>query len=326
MRYDEFAARYRRDSGAAWYADDPRRALTEDAAAWAHRLGRRLHDFFSGRAEPQTAPHAVRELADYSEWNRAHFVSTVRAVQSVAGGERGVRALHFHTLAHSVLPMWRPVLGAGASANVRERREAQLHLATHAAHMIVHRQEAAADPTAADDPRASASLALAHGMLSETDALVVLLEMARRRRDLLVLPAPPQFESAPGGRSADLVVADLRARTAVGIQVKTSLLTTEKARRSDPALVLVDGVTDLGNERLTPLHPRTTSKGLMPWPGLISAHFVLAANPRTPAFVRHRESIDRLRAVLPETTFGTSDYLSRAVRHLERRVLTALAP
>lgn len=320
VRFEEFADLYPREHGRAWYADAARNRVVDDAAAWAHLMGEHLHDFLRG-APGAGAFEATRELHAYSRWNRTRFVDTVRAIQGMDGGSRGVRALHFHTMAHCLLPMWRPVMGVGEPANVRERRVAQLLLSIHASHMVLRRSE---NQRHAADPGAAALLAVQHGMLTETDTLVVLLEIARNRREVLVLPAPPQFESSAAEGNADLLMLDIRARTITGIQVKTALTTAETVRRHDRRVVLVDGVADLGNQRLASVHPRSSAKRLTAWPGLISAHFVLGANPRSDAFAPWRAAIEPLQEQLPPTVYGTSDYLRRAVEHLRRRVLSAL--
>ncbi|WP_375385415.1 hypothetical protein [uncultured Microbacterium sp.] len=324
MRFEEFASAYPRDYGEIWYADAARHDITRDAASWAHLLGQRLHDFLSGAASLHSPSDALRELATYSRWNQQHFVDTVRAIQGRDGGARGVRAMHFHTMAHCLLPMWKPVLGAGRAANVRERRVAQLLLAVHAGHMITRREELLT-LSPRPDSRVAAILAVQHGMLTETDALVVVLEIVRHLPDLVVLPAPPQFESSSAARNADLLVLDLTRRTVAGIQVKTSLVDADKVRRQHGSVVLVDGVADLGNQRLVPVHPRSSTKRPTVWPGLISAHFVLGANPRSTVFAPWRASIEQLQAQLPQTVHGTSDYLRRAVPHLRQRILEAIA-
>jgi hypothetical protein len=321
VRFEEFADAYPREHGRAWYGDAARHRIVADAASWAHMWGERLHDFLSG-SRGAGSFDATRELRAYSRWNQTRFVETVRAIQGLDGGGRGVRAMHFHTMAHCLLPMWRPILGAGHLANVRERRVSQMLLAVHAAHMVLKRDENLRH--AASDPLLSSTLAVQHGMLTETDALITLLELTRHRQDVIVLPAPPQFESGAAEGNADLLVLDLRARTIVGVQVKTSLTRADTVRRHDRRVVLVDGVADLGNQRLVEVHPRSSTKRLTVWPGLISAHFVLRANARSTVFAPWRAAIEPLQRQLPETLHGTSDYLARAVEHVRHRISVAL--
>lgn len=325
MRHDEWARLYPHDGATAWYADAARRAITDDAARWAHLFGGRLYGYLQCAPTSRSADETTRDLLAYTRWNSLHFVDTVRAIQAVEGGAHGVRAMHFHTLANGVLWMWRPVWNGGAPPNVRERRQSQLVLAIHASRMMMQRETNLAGLPAGPPPEDDPVLALQHGMLTETDTLVVVLEIIRRRPHLIAIPAPPRFESTDARHNVDLLVIDTRARTVVGLQVKTSITQHEKVRHLSRDILLVDGTVDLGNTRLVPRHALTATKMPTAWPGLISAHTVLRANPRSAVFAPHREAIEQLQAALPATVYGTTDYLDRAVRHLEDRILNALA-
>lgn len=326
MRYEEFAALYPRESPPSWFADSERHEITRDAVEWAHTLGTLLHDHLSGAADQPGAFEAAVTLARYAAWNQRHFVPTVRAIAAQPGGGRGVRAMHFHTLGNCLLTMWRPLFGAGPVPTVIDRRRSQLLLALHAAGMMVRRYENLDGGHVAADDEGSAVLALQNGMLSETDAALTLVEIVRHHPEIVVIPAPPQFESAAPGRNVDLLVLDVSARTVNGIQVKTSLTRPEKLREYHrEGVVLVDGVTDLANERLARLRSNSSTKVLASWPGLISAHFLLRANPRTDLYAQWAPRMEELRAVLPDLVHGTTDYLPRAVAQLRDRILLPLA-
>lgn len=326
MHRCDIAAFYDRNYQAVWYADPIRQAVTREAHSWAHSIGVHLHDYFSGAADRLQVHEAVAMLAEYRQWNVDNFVGTVRWIERLAGGGNGVRAMHFHTLSFGLLGMWRPLLGAGPPPSVKERRQSQIRLALHAARMTIKRHENLEGNHRSDDPAAASILQMQNGMLSETDTAIVILEMVRRSPDIVVIPAPPQFESGSPGRNVDLFVIDVRAETVNGIQVKTSLHHSRQVLASQrEGLVFVDGVTDLGNQRLARRSPNSSTKVLTAWPGLISAHYVLRANPRNPLFAPWSDEIEEVQAELPDLVFGTTDYLDRAVAQLRGRILGPLA-
>lgn len=112
------------------------------------------------------------------------------------------------------------------------------------------------------------------GALTEMDAYVALLELSARNPRLVVVPGPPQFEQLAGASNADFLVIDLDGQRIRGVQVKTTARHGD-GRRYDPArITLVDGVTDLHNVRAMRTDPRRSDKKVVPWPGLVSAHFI----------------------------------------------------
>lgn len=325
MRYEEFVAKYPREHDVPWYADAERQGITAEAAEWSHKLGVYLHDYLSGGDATLSAHSAAVELAEYSRWNTTHFVPTVRAIERVAGGNHGVRSMHFHTLAHCLWQSWRPIFPAGPMPTVVDLRQSQLLLSLHAAGMMVQRHINLGGEARATDLPGSTTFDLQSGMLTETDTALVLLEIARGTRGLVVLPAPPQFESGAPGRNVDLLVLDTKARTIVGVQVKAHVATTAKRKQyASDGLVLVDGRVDLGNEMLTRVRSLSSTRQLTAWPGLISAHHLLEIGWRNPIYTRWHPRIEELQPQIEPTVFGTTNYRRRAVAQLRARIVSSL--
>lgn len=321
MRYDSFARSYETGRTWSWSSDEQGRLLTAQAAAWAEHFDRILFDHLSGGSAASDARTAQQVIAHYREWHLGSFVSTVRLLEATGHGN-AVRLMHFHTLTNCLLLMWRAVAGHPSRPTITQRRQAQLLIALHAATMVTTREHQVS--AAAEAPAVRAAR---HGMLTESDAAIVLLELIRHRPGILLVPAPPSFEAGPGhgaGRNVDLLLLDAVRRTVAGIQIKTRVSPATRQRYDPDLVTIIDGSLDLGNERLVRRSPRHSDLVREAWPGLISAHFVLRANPRTAAFRPWARAIEEQRAGLAETVHGTSDYLARAVAQVRGRVLARL--
>lgn len=327
MNYERFAHAYEIGRPTSWSADEQGRLLTEQAAAWAQRFDEVLFEHLTTTTPTRNAAAAFQLIHEYNTWNGRYFVDTVRLLEATGHGN-AVRLMHFHTLSRYLMYMWRTVAGHPSRVTTTQRRQAQLLIAVHAANMVVYREHQVTHGVEDESIRTAR-----HGMLSESDAAIVLLELIRHRTDLLLIPAPPSYEAAwsstPGARpgtrrSVDLILLDPTRRRVAGIQVKTKLSSASQQRYDSEYVVLIDGALDLGNERLVRRSPQRSDLIRESWPGLISAHFVLNANPRTSTFRAWADAIENQREGLEATVHGTSDYLTRAVGQVRRRVMTQL--
>ncbi|WP_375385212.1 hypothetical protein [uncultured Microbacterium sp.] len=322
--FDDFDHLVVRDYRTPWAGDEYGRQIVSDAEEWAHLLGRQLFDFTAGRPLPGRVEGGM-VLAEYHAWNRESFVRTVRALQLSLRHRDAIRRMHFHTLANCLLRMWRPVFGFPGTPTVIDRRQAQLLLAIHAANMMTTREvnlRGGNVPTPGDKDEQTL-LDAQHGMLTETDAAVTILEIIRDMPHVILLPAPPQFESGPSRHNVDFLLLDVSRRAAVGIQVKTKM-SQSTPRNYDEGVVFVDGTIDLGNERLATRSRRGSTLVRKAWPGLISGHLLMRANERTPVNRPWADVIVARREGLRESLHGTTDYLARAVQHVRPRLLAAL--
>lgn len=309
-----FAARYDPSARVSWASTPATEAVLAEAEDWAHLFGEHLHAYLSGR-DPLTPAESLRLLTQYNAWNLRAFVGIVRALE-LLGDERGVSAMHFHTLSHNLLWSWRAILDGRTVPTTVDRRRAQTLLAVHAGNMLTTRERTLEWRRGENGMPPPAGIQ--GGMLTETDAAITILELIRARRELVLVAAPPQFEAAGGRGNVDLLLVRTTDRRVLGIQVKTRLRNDARQRYDDVAFI--DGTIDLGNQRRQRL-PRSSASRTVAWPGLIAAHHLMNVNDRLPLFARWAEVIRARREGLRETLYGTDDYLPRAMAQLRGRLL-----
>ncbi len=327
MDYEEFVAGYPRDPDPAPRLDAARERLLEQPREFARVFGIVLHDYLSGGSDEPTPKQLADFVQRYLGWARANLGALIRAVETRGNRfdrHQPIMEMSFHhvmQIVHPVLPallFGRPILtslhlrdmqimvalGGTAMGGVRERRARQ--------------SKYFADYNA---PLRSVQ----SGILTELDTAIVLLELCRQLPHLAVLPAPPQFERGSTGRNVDFLVLDPIRRKVVGVQVKTTV-SRKTVNRYDPrGIVLVDGTVDLGNVRSVALRANSSDTTPMPWPGLISAHYVASLRPGSPAVVRFSpELITRSRRTARTVTAHSRSYFEAAVRHVAPRVLAKL--
>lgn len=101
----------------------------------------------------------------------------------------------------------------------------------------------------------------------------MLLDVAKKHPDWIVVPGPMQFErSRHGDRNADFIVIDTGNKQSIGIQVKSSVR-DETIAKYDPAwIVLVDGDTDFNNVQAMRTKALSSDQKVVSWAGILSAH------------------------------------------------------
>lgn len=116
----------------------------------------------------------------------------------------------------------------------------------------------------------------ARSRANEADTAITLQAITLDNPSVIVIPAPGRYEhSQDGSMNVDFIAVDALRSQVRGIQTKVSISQAD-ALRYDPVYVtLVDGERDLGNAKPVRL-PRGSERRTTPWPGLVSAHHVLA--------------------------------------------------
>ncbi|RLV57145.1 hypothetical protein D9V41_00335 [Aeromicrobium phragmitis] len=285
MKFADFAAHYRRDAPAAPRMPADHRSLLMPAYRAAVERGKLLHDVL---AHDAVLPHAEvsRRLTHYNAWTVAGYggiVDRITQIGEETGDELHESAgplwqyRHWHGMCGAFGNEWAQVLTGDLRMDGYHPDKTRLNLGTGGLDYYLRRGKPGVDYFAEDERP------LLVGMHTEIDAGIALLELTARHRSLLVLPAPPQFEMFAGRCNVDFLVLDMKRRQVRGVQVK-SMRHAQDLDRYDPAVVtIITGEWDLDNVRAVRRHARTSDMDVVPWPGLITTHFLgstrLSANP-----------------------------------------------
>ncbi|TSD58688.1 hypothetical protein [Aeromicrobium piscarium] len=163
------------------------------------------------------------------------------------------------------------------------------------------------------------------GNLAEADALITLLEVARRQAGLTVIPAPPQFEAYAGPANADFLVLDLLRAQIIGVQVKSSQVHRTPDTYDQERIVLIDASVDLFGTLSRRTHLGRSDASIRSWPGMVTGHFLRGIQvPRPPwpwlnlgEFTAARQRVQNIAA-------EARDRNHEAEEIVRERVLTAL--
>lgn len=174
------------------------------------------------------------------------------------------------------------------------------------------------------------SFTYARSIANEADTAISLQDITLEHPSVIIVPAPGRYEhSQDGSMNVDFIAVDALRSHVRGIQTKVTISKAD-AHRYDPAFVtLVDGERDLGNAKPVRL-PRASERRTTAWPGLISAHHMLAQKdifrersqrgknavlgPRERELVRQRHEARYLAG-------STRSFNAQAARFLTERVL-----
>lgn len=271
MLAHEFVDVYQRDPSV--YVDQSQPNIAE-AQRKSLAFGRLLHDVLS---DVEIVPTTIDEAFDgYDQWVD-NFSELESATLRSPDGWQTRNELGFHGLNRHMLDMWSPLLTRSwESAAVRRESTnvAQNSLAFEGLDYYMNRENFIRDKGAAAffDKDNEEWVGRFTGVLQEYDAAIVVLDVVHRNPNLTVVPAPRQFERHKNSRiNADLIVADVAAKKAVGVQIKTTVSRATAGGIDSDRIVLIDGTNDLGNVRALRTRRESSNKQVKAWPGIISA-------------------------------------------------------
>ncbi|MES2876468.1 MAG: hypothetical protein V4678_03270 [Patescibacteria group bacterium] len=252
---------------------------------WTEYLGDTLHE--SLRGESREAVDAKSFLLQYNTHILQDSAGPARASISRAILETEREDVHdlaakamsshnFHVMSQSIAPLWVELIGGleiGPADREKIIRLGILGLACTSLDYALWRQDLASiqqdHSFFSEEQRTYRETA--NGVMTEIDAAIVLLEMARTNRDLSVVPAPRRFEHADHATNADFIMYDRSTDEATGIQVKTKV-TDEHRQSYDPErIVLICGGEDLGGRIWTRTKQGSSNNEYVAWPGMIAA-------------------------------------------------------
>jgi hypothetical protein len=264
---------------------------------WASFFDTQLHDILSGQYQDDDEETANQFIAYELDWAETQLDPLVKQSQDLAfsnaHADVAVNELNFHILNKELVDMWHRAMNPEKFPRISvERIETmQSRLAQRGASLRDTKESAYYWRSIESTPEGL--VPAMNGQLTEIDAAIVMLELCKQETEILLLPAPPQFESAADKyHSIDFVVIDPIADKTRGVQVKSYIDRFEdrskiyeapqqfKAiRKYDPDYVtMVDGLIDLGNSKMQ--YSERWGYTMVPDPGLISLVYLHgSANP-----------------------------------------------
>lgn len=320
----EWVAGYPRDID-RWRSYGPAadRFLAE-SRMWSRRFGIWLHDHLAGRPPPPRVSFNI-SFTLYLRWVEKEFpaLSSSPAVVTRVLGDmddwdeyaRLGSELNFHRMNKGVANYWQALLYGDTVPDRRTVLTSRSLLALSNIELLHTRRTMITDQLEFFAPEHGHLRAWLVGAATELDALIACHEYVLRHPGSLILPAPPQFEARAGRRNVDIIAIGPRAQTVAGIQVKSSA-GRESVAAYDPAWVTVlDGNIHLGNVRAMRTRPRSSDRRVVSWPGLISAHHLLATDYRS-----------HMRPWIPEADLVAAQYeAKRQVQRIRSRNAAAYA-
>lgn len=281
MRPERFAAAYRRDATVSTAYPGPVEAALVEPREWSHRWGVLLHDALAQRRAPSLESFQRFSLA-YCGWVNARLPQIGADLAGWVGQSgdldvvmRAGMELSFHRMNGFAQRLWHILLytrrGIGLGPNSVNR--ACYELATTALVLDKNRERLVALDVFFD-PGAERARAGSTGILTEIDAYIALLDMTRQRGNVIVLPAPAQFEHLAGPANSDFIVFDKSSGQVRGVQVKAQVTGQNVIHYDRSRVTLIDGARDLQNTRAMRTNPVKSDRRVVAWPGLVAAHFI----------------------------------------------------
>ena len=278
MQHKEFVTAYQ-PTMTPYHISDRYAHAVHEHQGWSLQLGEALHT-----ALTQGDLVSQELIAQYDTWNTRSYAKNAAVIKSVAGNfeeeSSAYTDLHFHELNAAMIDMWRPLFSPPTEWNAAERRDAinnaqGLLAVSGVKHsMLRHKivKEFGTEDLFGQNTPAHAPFRALTGRMQELDAAIVLLEVARRRQELTVIPAPLQFRAGPErGLNANFLVLDTTTNDIAGVRIRPRVMPKDLETADHSRIMFIDGITDLGNVKSVRIKKGSSQEKAIPWPGLISA-------------------------------------------------------
>lgn len=279
--------------------DEATITLRSAGREWSSRFSELLDDRLDGKILPES--DAMNTLFAFMDWNERHSKKIDaylqdRAQDETMTDERWQHSLellnesNFHTLSVQMATNWVRLLSGHDMTRqdvVLSRNSLAFTGISSLAIMTALEQDGSmysryksGSPIKDHASRLGYVLdplfSYARSTANEADTAITLQEITVDDPSVVIIPAPGRYEhSQDGSMNVDFIAVDALRSQVRGIQTKVAV-SQAHALRYDPVYVtLVDGERDLGNAKPVRL-PRGSERRTTPWPGLISAHHVLA--------------------------------------------------
>ena len=301
-----------------------------DVRGWGRHFSSLMRHRLNDR--PVGTYDQLQKLTEYERWNIDHLDRLVEEVyDAVADDPRAIRyagELTFHLTNSGMIDQWRSIIYYRANRTFESAQyRGQTMIAATAIKLLELQDEIKDDDKSNKEQRIS----FIGSQITELDAGIALLELAKTRKETLaVVPAPPDFEATYAERNADFLLLDRGEDQIHGIQVKNSLTrpsANKIIQQYDPDFItLIDGAIDLGNqvyidEDGQPLRfPRTR-------PGLLSIDQMQRVSMNSlmhDRFSERRWEMIEAWNDAKERASGRNNFIHQAMKNIEPRIIHGL--
>ncbi len=298
---------------------------------YSHRWGEILYDYLHG---DQRLPldKLVTFSAEYMTWSRtsvpdltAHLEPlTTQDDPDLATFSRAMQALNFHRMNTTVQDFWAQLLHRPRIHGI-SRDSARYRLAATGVTLFRSRQQLV-DLDAFFDPDLADFRSWLTGSLTELDMYVALLELTLHDPTICVLPAPEQFQVVAGPANVNFIVISISTGRVIGVQAITSGAWRVTSRYDKDRVLVLSGAEHLGDQAAQRTDPRRSERRVVAWPGLVSAHYVLATklSKQTDEYVPRRELVQHKLQARGVALDGIRSDNPRAFATVRRLVLERL--
>lgn len=309
-----------------------------DSRQWSARFG----DIAFNALEGNPLPNTMNIIDSYCDWFETDFGNLASSLQDIdeKNANKVANEITFHNLNFNMAMFWNVVSHGNAIwKNPSARRtfisNVQDNVALSGVRYYAVRDKILKGKDGVDyysktraDERGSLE-----GQAAEFDAAVVLLEAMRRSNDLVVVPAPIQFEKfskrSISGKSANSDFLVMRGQNVAGIQVKSRIISRQNIEKYDESrVVMLDASHDMGNVRAVRTEKLSSNKRLVTWGGLICAQRVLdikTVDKREWPLMLSTQDVLRTKFAARSMVGNSKSYLSTATQHVSCRIEHALS-
>jgi hypothetical protein len=254
--------------------DGPQGETLVAADTWSGFFDEILRSALLDPTSPPDYNAFSRGIIDYAVFYMLQLKPILQKSLNLVRSERSrnlSNRMNFHSLNLAFLRHWQQVMMMGTNEikipdNLH--RQAQILLAGEAVQYMRLRDTIPPKQYYSSDEGQRLKKKTWEGILNEFDTGIVLLEIATRHPDWIVLPAPGGFEHDNNDANVDFIVIDTTRGEIIGVQTKTAVSERDHRHYDARRVILVDGMIDFGNISLrnpNSQYPVSTA-------GIISAH------------------------------------------------------
>lgn len=271
------------------YADNAN--FMRSSRAWSERFGNIVLGVLAG-TPPCNDQTMEKTVESYQTWIGTTFGQNLLNLRKQAHEQqtnsRALSEINYHLMNTVMLSSWLEPSIAPAATNTHRRTAAAMQSQNSLAYIgventsmrleLLHNGNLFTRDKDTGSSNFTESAQVEVGATTELDTAITLLDMTKNEPQIVVIPSPGIFEHGRSpGRNSDFIVFDSQRHTSIGIQAKASVRNEDLEKYDDTFVLLLDGRGDLDNLLAVPRDPaRPHARQITSWPGLISAHHLLA--------------------------------------------------